>query len=662
MFEQLGRYHLTARIATGGMAEVFLARSEGVQGFSKTVVIKRLLPHLARDPQVVEMFLNEARLTGRLDHPNIVQVLDLGQAAGHYYIAMEFLDGRAVAEVRDAARGQGGMLPIGFVLRVFAEALLGLHHAHEARGEDGTVLHVVHRDFNPDNIVVTYDGRVKVVDFGIAKSQGSTGASTEPGTLKGKYFYMSPEMVLGNPLDRRADIFAAGVALYELCCDKRPFEGDTPNAILSGIAYGTAVSPRSLNPTIPPELESLILRCMARAPNERPPTALAVKEELERIAPRVGAFGSGEVSQLMDLLFPLSSDAERRRISELRQIDPSLPNQARIPVAPAPPPPQPAATRPERAVKPQKPSKPLPRSVKLGAGALVLAAGVGLGAWKLAPLLKGKPDPTEAHLEALEKAARAHPEQASGFDRWAEALLAENREGDAESVVDQVLAAHPDDPRAHVLKGDLYARKRFGQKALEEYAKALAASPNDAAALAHQGRLHLARGELGDARNDLARAFKLEPDRQLALDLADLQGRSGDWAAAVSTLGAAAGRWPRDAELRRQLGFASFQAGDDRRAQSELLAADRLKPNHAKTELYLGFVYYRQGKTERAIESYRAAVAHASTPVEAAPAHAALGQILLAKGERETAKAELAAAVKADPSLTDAAAALKKLP
>src|SRR5438270_5625522 len=116
MFEQLGRYRLTARIATGGMAEVFLARVEGVQGFTRTVVIKRLLPHLTREPQVVEMFLNEARLTGRLDHANIVQVLDLGQANGHYYIAMEFLDGRALAEVRDAARGQGGMLPTGFVL------------------------------------------------------------------------------------------------------------------------------------------------------------------------------------------------------------------------------------------------------------------------------------------------------------------------------------------------------------------------------------------------------------------------------------------------------------------------------------------------------------------------------------------------------------------
>src|SRR6185437_2661097 len=167
------------------------------------------------------------------------------------------------------------------------------------------------------------------------------------------YFYMSPEMVLGNPLDRRADIFATGITLYELLCDKRPFEGDTPNAILSGIAYGTPLAPRSLNPTIPPELESLILRCMARSPNERPPTAQAVKDELDAILPRVGAFGSAEISQLMELLFP-PADSERARINELRKIDPSLPGQSLIDVEP---PPLEDTKKSEKAVKVKPPVK-----------------------------------------------------------------------------------------------------------------------------------------------------------------------------------------------------------------------------------------------------------------------------------------------------------------
>ena len=659
MIEQLGRYRLTARIATGGMAEVFLARAEGVQGFARTVVIKRLLPHLAREPQVVEMFLNEAKLTGRLDHANIVGVLDLGQAAGHYYIAMEFLDGRALAEVRDGARAQGGMLPTGFVLKAFSEALAGLHHAHEARGEEGQPLGVVHRDFNPDNIVVTYDGRVKVVDFGIAKSQGAV-SSTEPGTLKGKYFYMSPEMVLGNPLDRRADIFATGVALYELCCDKRPFEGDTPNAILSGIAYGTPVAPRALNPTIPAELESLILRCMARSPNERPPTALAVKEELDQISPRVGAFGPAEVSQLMELLFP-PTDSERSRIGELRKIDPSLPDQALLPVAAPPPVAPPPVGKPAR---PKPPRTPLPwRKLGLGAGGALAAGLLVFGGVELLPHLRKPPTAKERKLDQLEAAYRAKTATAAAGDAYAEALLEAGRTEDAEEVATAVLAAHDADARAHVLMGDVWSKRRFSQKAMDEYGKALALNPDDATALSHQGALHLARGELSDAKANFSRALHLRPsDKHLAVQVADLQGRSGDWGGAVGTLAAALQRSGRDAELLQQLGFAYYQSNDDRHALAELELARKLQPDAAKTALYLGYVYYRQGRTEKAIESYRACIARAKTPLEGAQAHAALGQILAAKGDVAAAKQELSAAVTADPSLTDAAAALRKLP
>jgi serine/threonine protein kinase/Flp pilus assembly protein TadD len=663
VIEQLGRYRLTARIATGGMAEVFLARAEGVEGFQRTVVIKRLLPHLAREPQVVEMFLNEARLTGRLDHANIVGVQDLGQAAGHYFIAMEFLDGRALAEVRDAARAQGGLLPVGFVLKTMSEALAGLHHANEARGEDGRPMGIVHRDFNPDNIVVTYDGRVKVVDFGIAKVQSAL-SSTEPGTLKGKYFYMSPEMVLGNPLDRRADIFAAGVALYELLCDKRPFEGDTPNSILSAIAYGTAVAPRALNPALPAALEQVVMRCLARVPDERYSTALQVKEALDALAPSVGAFGPAEVGQLMELLFP-PQDLERRRISELRQIDPSLPDQPRLAVGPE------HVTSPQRPgniargekVQVRPPRAPLPvKQIALGVGALGLLGGLTVGGMALWPHLHHPPDAAAQRLEAQEKELRAHPDDAALADRVSEALLQAGRDGEAEEIIDRTLTAHPDDARAHVQKGDLLGKRRFGQKALEEYARALKLAPNDPTALTHQGRLHVARGELSEARTALALALALRPrDKQLALEVADLQGRAGDWPTALSTLNALATRYPADADVKAALGFALLQSGDDRRALTELLAADKARPHTARTETFLGFVFYKQGKTQKAIESYRAAIAHAAAPTDAAAAHAALGQVLLARGDRDAARVELAAAVKADPSLTDAAADLKKL-
>ena len=657
MYEQLGRYRLTARIATGGMAEVFLARAEGVQGFARTVVIKRLLPHLAREPAVVEMFLNEARLTGRLDHANIVGVLDLGQANGHYFIAMEFLDGRALAEVRDAARAQGGMLPTGFVLKVMSDAMAGLHHAHEARAEDGTPLSVVHRDFNPDNISVTYDGRVKVLDFGIAKSQ-SAASSTEPGTLKGKYFYMSPEMVLGNPLDRRADIFAAGVTLYELCCDKRPFEGDTPNAILSGIAYGTPVPPRALNPTLPEALDALILGCMARAPDDRPPTALAVKEALDALLPQVGAFGPAEVAQLMALLFP-PTDPERSRLNELRKIDPSLPDQARVPVAPAPPPaPQKPAKKPKPMVRP--PRKPLPTArIAKVAGGLAIAGGLAFGAVKLRP----EPTAAQAELRALEQAMEAHPKDAAPADAYARALVEAGRLDDALEVAGRVLGEHAHDVAAHVIQGDVYAHQRFGQKALEAYGQALADNPHDATALAHEDALHRALGHLSDAERDLAAALAQTPrDAHLALEVSDLQGRAGHWPAAIATLSAALEHAPQDAALRTQLGFASYQSGDDGKALRELTAVERAHPDSPKAELYLGFVYYRQGKTDKALESYRRAAAHAKDqPALAAQAYNARGQIALAQGDTAAAKKAFTAAVKADPTLAEAASALKKL-
>jgi len=659
VIEQLGRYKLTARIATGGMAEVFLARAEGVQGFTRTSVVKRLLPHLAREPAVVEMFLNEARLTGRLDHPNIVQVLDLGQTNGHYYIAMEFLDGRALAEIRDAARAQGGMLPMGFVLKVMAESLAGLHHAHEARSEDGAPLNVVHRDFNPDNISVTYDGRVKVLDFGIAKSQGAV-SSTEPGTLKGKYFYMSPEMVLGNPLDRRADIFATGITLYELLCDKRPFEGDTPNAILSGIAYGTPISPRSLNPQIAPELESLILRCMARSPNERPPTAQAVKDELDAILPRVGAFGSAEIAQLMELLFP-PGDAERTRINELRKIDPSLPGQSLIAVTPV----EPLGTTAKSAdvaklkqqaapkIKPPKPpSKPLTSKQKMTmCGVAVGALALGLVTWKvILPIVNKPPDAATARLEELEKVYKAAPDDAAAADKYAEGLLAAGKEDNAEKVVDKLLATK-DDARAHVIKGDLFLKHRFGTKAMEEYDKAIKLEPNDATALAHRGRMKLAMAQISDARNDLARALQLRPsDKQLVLEVADVEGRAGDWASSLNTLGTS--RFQRDAEIHTLMGLAYYNLQDDNNALKQLLAAEKLNRESPRTQLYLGFVYYHQAKPERAIESYRNAIKLTKTPdTYSAQAHDALGDILLGQNDKAGAKSEYAAAIKDDPTI-----------
>ncbi len=286
------------------MAEVFLAEQVGAEGFRKRVVIKRLLPKYARNPKVVEMFLNEARLASLIDHPNVVQILDLGQDGHDFYLAMEFLDCRTFADLAERARQRGGRLPLDIALRILADACAGLAWAHDAVDGEGRPIGLIHRDFTPTNIAVTFDGRVKILDFGIAKSTVAP-SDTEPGALKGKYAYMSPEMVSGQPFDRRADLFAAGAMLYEMTAGQLPFAGATLQDLLAAISAAQPTPPRALVPALPPPLEDLTLRLLRRAPEERPRTALEVRAELERIiATQAQVVGPVALAAYLRELFP----------------------------------------------------------------------------------------------------------------------------------------------------------------------------------------------------------------------------------------------------------------------------------------------------------------------------------------------------------------------
>ncbi len=205
MTTPLGKYKLVKLIASGGMAEVYLARQAGAAGFEKLVCLKRILPHLARDKQFVDMFLNEARLAAQLDHPNIVSIFDLGEANGNYFIAMEFIDGPSLRAVHKRAAERNELLPIPEIVKIISMAAGGLQYAHDLTDAQGKPLGLVHRDISPDNILVHRNGSAKVVDFGIAKAANSSGA-TRTGTLKGKVAYMPPEQLRGEQLDRRTDV------------------------------------------------------------------------------------------------------------------------------------------------------------------------------------------------------------------------------------------------------------------------------------------------------------------------------------------------------------------------------------------------------------------------------------------------------------------------
>lgn len=277
-----GKYLLESKLAEGGMAEIFLARQPGFEGFERQVVVKRLLPELSTEHDFVRMFLNEARLAARLNHPHIVQIYELGQEEGAYFLAMEYIRGEDLRSLAQQADAMGMRPSPGLVCRIICEVLSGLHYAHTRTGPDGKPLGLVHRDISPQNILVTYDGTVKIIDFGIAKAtQRQSSDQTQAGLLKGKYAYMSPEQTRGGQIDARSDIFSAGILLWELLTWKRLFKRSTDLATLVAISDEPAPPPSHVNPDLPPELDPIVLGALAVHPDDRYPSAQAFQTALE---------------------------------------------------------------------------------------------------------------------------------------------------------------------------------------------------------------------------------------------------------------------------------------------------------------------------------------------------------------------------------------------
>ncbi|HSN97842.1 MAG TPA: serine/threonine-protein kinase, partial [Candidatus Nanopelagicales bacterium] len=281
----LGKYRLIAELGHGGMAEVFLAVAQGPAGFNKLTVIKQIRPQLADDPEFLAMFLDEARLAARLNHPNVVQTNEVGHDGNRYFIAMEYLEGQPLNRVLH--RIGRDKIPLAMHLRLIADGLSGLHYAHELADYDGTPLEVVHRDVTPHNVFVTYDGQVKVVDFGIAKAMSSS-SETRTGVLKGKVSYMAPEQARGVRVDRRADIFSVGVMLWEAAVGKRLWVGVPDIAILGRLASGDLPRPSQVRPDVTPELEAVVLKAMALSREARHQTAGELQEDIERLLDRMG--------------------------------------------------------------------------------------------------------------------------------------------------------------------------------------------------------------------------------------------------------------------------------------------------------------------------------------------------------------------------------------
>ena len=280
--QEFGRYTLVKKLATGGMAQIWLARQTGIQGFQKLVVVKKILPHLSENEEFVQMFLDEARIAARLNHPNIVQIHDLGKIGEEYFIAMEFIHGEDVRRVWKQADAVGRPLPVPLACRVVIGACEGLHYAHVKADDQGRPLGIVHRDVSPQNILVSFEGGVKVVDFGIAKAADQA-TSTRTGVLKGKYSYMSPEQAQGQKLDHRSDVFAVGVVLYELLTGSRLFKRANEILTLNAVIECRVEPPSALRGGIPPELDAVCLKALARRVEDRYPDCRALQLALEDV-------------------------------------------------------------------------------------------------------------------------------------------------------------------------------------------------------------------------------------------------------------------------------------------------------------------------------------------------------------------------------------------
>jgi serine/threonine protein kinase len=315
--QRYGKYYLISKLAEGGMAEIFLAKQVGVEGFEKNVVVKRMLSHLSAVPDFVAMFLDEARLASRLAHPNVVQILDLGFEGGCYFIAMEYLPGEDFSTIIRSAAKQRAYVPLNIALKVVADAAHGLHYAHTFTDSKGQALNVVHRDVSPSNVFVTYSGQVKVLDFGIAKAESRI-TNTTAGVVKGKYQYMAPEQAQSLPVDARADVYSLGVCLYEATCNARPFARDSDLAILNAVLKNEYRPPRQLRPDLPVEVDQIIVKALARDADERFESAGALAAALENYLRASTSVTSGAaVTQYMSAFFGPERVAQKTRIDSL---------------------------------------------------------------------------------------------------------------------------------------------------------------------------------------------------------------------------------------------------------------------------------------------------------------------------------------------------------
>ena len=320
-----GKYYLLERINVGGMAEVFKAKAFGVEGFERLLAVKRILPNIAEDEEFITMFIDEAKIAVQLNHANIAQIFDLGKVDDSYFIALEFIHGKDLRGIFDRCRASGENMPIAQACFVIMKTCEGLDYAHNKRDASGREIGLVHRDMSPQNVLISYEGEVKLIDFGIAKAAGKA-SKTQAGILKGKFGYMSPEQVRGLPLNRGSDIFSVGIVLYELLTGERLFIGESDFSTLEKVRNVEILPPSTYNRKIPEELERIVLNTLAKDPEDRYQHAIDLHDELQAFMYTAGEFYSRkDLAAWMKRTWSREIQEETKKLEEYRDLQPLAP-------------------------------------------------------------------------------------------------------------------------------------------------------------------------------------------------------------------------------------------------------------------------------------------------------------------------------------------------
>jgi eukaryotic-like serine/threonine-protein kinase len=363
----IDRYEILGRLRAGGMATLFLGRRHGAAGVSKPVAIKVIHPHLAEDEHIVNMFIDEARISSQISHSNVVYIETFGEHDGVYYIVMEYVDGCSLQQVLKMLAQRREQLAPAMAVRLVLEAAAGLHAAHETAGEDRAPLGIVHRDVSPSNVLLARDGRVKVIDFGIAKARNRLGETRAGSKLKGKLAYMAPEQAWGKDTDRRTDVYALGVVLWELLAAKPLFRADDEIAMLELVRAPDVPPPSRFNPDVTQALDAVVSRALAKLPEHRLQTAAELRRELAQAVPQAAALPSELVAQLVERVRETLGVAEPEDMKPTTPVAPSVQIESAVRTAAG-----------EIATAPARPGR---RWLAIGGGLVAVAGIVGVLAY-----------------------------------------------------------------------------------------------------------------------------------------------------------------------------------------------------------------------------------------------------------------------------------------